>query len=83
VRKAFLYRLYPTEAQAHAAQGQLAVACELYNACLEERREAYRRVGTSLGYYDQAKQPKDLRRIRPDLGLLNFSMLQATCRPFA
>jgi putative transposase len=80
VRKAYLYRLYPTAAQALAAQGQLALACELYNACLEERREAYRRMGTSLGYYDQANQLKDLRRIRPDLGLLNFSMLQATCR---
>ena len=80
MRKAFVYRLYPTETQALAAQGQLALACELYNACLEERREAYRRAGKSLGYYDQANQLKDLRRIRPDLGLLNFSMLQATCR---
>jgi putative transposase len=80
MRKAFVYRLYPTDAQASAAQGQLALTCELYNACLEERREAYCREGKSLSYYDQANQLKDLRRIRPDVGLLNFSMLQATCR---
>ena len=80
MRKAFLYRLYPTDAQARAAAGQLAFACELYNACLEERREAYLRVGKSLGYYDQANQLKDIRRIRPEFAALNFSMLQATCR---
>ena len=80
MRKAIVYRLYPTDAQARATAGQLALACELYNACLEERREAYRRAGKTLGYYDQANQLKELRVLRSDLAVLNYSMLQAVCR---
>jgi putative transposase len=80
MRKAFVYRLYPTTQQAQALTGQLALACELYNACLEERREAYRRAGKTLTYYDQANQLKAIRQIRPEVAALNFSMLQATCR---
>jgi putative transposase len=80
MRKAYVYRLYPTTSQIQAMTGQLSLACELYNACLEERGEAYRRVGKSLSYLDQANQLKEIRRIRPDLGALNFSMLQGICR---
>src|SRR5437764_5621695 len=78
--KAYLYRLYPTEEQAHALQRQLDVARELYNACLLERREAYRLAGLTLNYYAQANQLKEIRRIRPDVASVNFSMLQALCR---
>ncbi len=31
-------------------------ARELYNAALQERRDAYRMAGKSLNYYDQAHQ---------------------------
>jgi transposase len=78
-RKAYLYRLYPTDEQAHALQHQLDVARELYNACLLERREAYGMAHLTLNYYDQAKQLKDIRQIRPDFASVNFSMLQQTC----
>src|SRR5579864_434383 len=80
MRKAFLYRLYPTDDQQRSMASQLALNCELYNACLEERRAAYRCLGTSLHYRDQANQLKDIRRMRPEFAALNFSMLQATCR---
>jgi len=77
--KAFSYRLYPTNAQARAMQRQLDVARELYNACLEERREAWKHA-VSRTYYDQATQLKDLRLLCPDVASVNFSMLQAVCR---
>src|SRR5712692_4668171 len=80
MRKSFTYRLYPTQAQAVEMQRQLDVARELYNACLEERREAYRRAGKTLTYYDQATQLKDVRLLCPDVATVNFSMLQAVCR---
>jgi len=80
VKKAYLYRLYPTEEQAALVQQQLDVARELYNACLLERREAYRMAGVTLNYYSQANQLKEIRQIRPDLASVNFSMLQAICR---
>jgi putative transposase len=80
VKKAYLYRLYPTREQRALLQQQLDVAREVYNACLLERREAYRMCGTKLNYYDQANQLKDIRRDRPDVAAVNFSMLQAICR---
>jgi putative transposase len=80
MKKAYVYRLYPTDEQGHALQRQLDVARELYNACLLERREAYRLAGLSLNYYAQANQLKDIRRDRADIAALNFSMLQAICR---
>src|SRR5436190_11301230 len=79
-RKAYLYRLYPTPEQARALQEQLNVAREVYNACLLERREAYRLAGLTLNYYAQANQLKDIRRDCPDVAAVNFSMLQAICR---
>src|SRR5712692_5653795 len=77
--KAFVYRLYPTRAQAAEMQRQLDVARELYNACLEERREAWKR-GVSRTYYDQANQLREIRQLRPDVASVNSSMLQAVCR---
>ena len=80
MKKAYLYRLYPTEEQAALVQQQLDVAREVYNACLLERREAYRMAGVTLNYYAQANQLKAIRRDRADVAAVNFSMLQAICR---
>jgi putative transposase len=80
MKKAYLYRLYPTAEQATLLQRQLDVARELYNACLMERREAYRMAGVTVNYYVQANQLKDIRRDRPDVAGVNCSMLQAICR---
>ncbi|MFL5700579.1 MAG: helix-turn-helix domain-containing protein [Ktedonobacteraceae bacterium] len=40
--KAFKYRIYPTKQQEQALLKTLALCRELYNASLEERKEAYR-----------------------------------------
>src|SRR5947208_12052769 len=80
MKKAYLYRLYPTKEQATLLQQQLDVAREVYNACLLERREAYRMAGVTLNYYAQANQLKAIRRDRADVAAVNFSMLQAICR---
>src|SRR5256714_14940649 len=80
MHKAYVHRLYPTDEQARALQQQLNVARELYNACLEERREAYKKAGKTINYCHQANQLKDIRRDCPDIATVNFSMLQATCR---
>ena len=80
MKKAYLYRLYPSEEQAALLQQQLDVAREVYNACLLERREAYRMAGVTLNYYAQANQLKAIRRDCADIAAVNFSMLQAICR---
>ena len=79
MRKAYRYRLYPTEKQANLLTGQLAEACRLYNGALQERRDAYRIAGKSLGYLDQAAQLKEIRA-NGDLGLANFSCCQDVLR---
>jgi putative transposase len=79
MRKAYRYRLYPTRTQLAALDVQLEAARSLYNAALQERRDAYRTFHTSLNYYDQANQ---LKAIRADgsLGLANFSACQDVLR---
>ena len=42
MRKSFQYKATVSPSAARKADGQLALCCELYNAALEERREAYR-----------------------------------------
>src|SRR5712691_9127541 len=79
MRKTYKYRLYPTAAQTAALEGQLGEACRLYNAALQERRDAYQRGGLSLNYYDQANQLKDIRTAG-HLGLANFSAAQDVLR---
>jgi putative transposase len=41
VLKALKYRLYPNKATEPKLEWVLARCCELYNAALQERREAY------------------------------------------
>ncbi len=59
--KTFKYRLYPNRAQSEALTGQLSAACTLYNAALQERRDAWKMGHVSLMFYDQAKQLKAIR----------------------
>src|ERR671914_668599 len=79
VRKTFQYRLYPTKKQAAMLDDQLAEACRLYNAAVQERRDAWNMRKTSLTYYQQANQ---LRHIRAagDLTLANYTSCQDVLR---
>lgn len=79
MRKTSKYRLFPTDVQAQALEVQLGEACRLYNAALQERRDAYQRSGLSLHYYDQAKQLKAIRSAG-SLDLANFSACQNILR---
>ena len=79
MRKTFKFRLHPTKAQASSLDGQLDEARRLYNAALQERRDAYRTAGKSLSYYDQANQLKAIRA-EGSLELANFSAAQDVLR---
>src|SRR4051812_46143353 len=78
-RKTFRFRLYPTKAQTNLLTGQLGEACRLYNAALQERRDAWRINRQSLNYYTQANQLKEIRA-NGDLSLANFSTCQEVLR---
>src|SRR3954451_19299237 len=78
-RITYRYRLNPTRAQAEALTVQLSEACRLYNAALQERRDAWRINRESVNYYTQANQLKEIRAAG-DLTLANFSACQNVLR---
>ncbi len=79
MRKTFKYRLFVTKAQDELLKEQLGEACRLYNACLQERRDAWRINRESVNYYTQANQLKEIRA-NGDLTLANFSACQDVLR---
>ena len=79
LRKTFKYRLYPTRLQGLALEGQLTEACVLYNAAVQERRDAWRMGQVSLNYYHQANQIREIRAAG-DLDLANYSACQDVLR---
>jgi putative transposase len=52
VKRTFKYRLYPTSTQATALDWTLARCCELYNAALQERKEAWNACRRHPNFYD-------------------------------
>src|ERR687897_788097 len=80
MRRAYKFRLRPTARQHVALEKCLALHRELYNAALQERRDAWRLRGTGIFYGDQSAQLKDIRAARPDLAAWSFSSQQATLR---
>ena len=64
--RAFNYPLLPNQVQEATLVGWLNRCCELYNASLQERRDAWQRQGVSVGRYDQFKELTALRAADPD-----------------
>jgi putative transposase len=80
VRKAFKYRLYPTNWQEQALADMLETHRRLYNQALAERKTAWEERGESVSYGDQSAHLKDARTTNPYLACTNFSSCQATLR---
>jgi putative transposase len=81
VRRAYKFRAYPTRPQEGRAARLLRDHCDLYNAALEERREAWQMRRVSIGYGDQSAQLKDIRAADPDgQGRHSFTAQQQTLR---
>ncbi len=81
MRRSFKFQLRPTAKQAVALGQMLADHRALYNAALQERRDAYRHPSkTTVRYGDQSGQLKDIRAYDPDQARWSFSSQQATLR---
>ena len=61
LRRTYRYRIYPTARQRLALEAQLRFACELYNAALEQRRDAWRSQRRALNYVTQCRELTDVR----------------------
>ena len=80
MRLSFKHRLYPNRAQAEALTGMLGAFCDLYNAALQQRFEAYRRRGLTLRYGQQAGELKAVREADERLACFSFSAEQQVLR---
>jgi putative transposase len=64
--KAYKFRISPTQKQSGKLEWILRRCKELYNAALEERREAYRMNGVSVSYQMQANQLPAIKELREE-----------------
>ncbi len=80
MRRAYVFRLRPTARQHIALSACVDAHRELYNAALQERRDAWMHSKTRINYGVQSAQLSEIRRIRPDQGVWSFSSQQATLR---
>ncbi len=67
IKKSFKFRIYPTKAQVDKLEMTLSLCRELYNAALQERRDAWDLNRVSISYFDQQNQLKEIKSIREDL----------------
>jgi putative transposase len=81
VRRAYKFRAYPTQPQQKRSVQLLADHCDLYNAALEERREAWRMRKVRIFYGAQSAQLKEIRAgDRDGQGRHSFTAQQQTLR---
>jgi putative transposase len=81
VRRSFKFLLRPTAKQSDALAAMLGDHRDLYNAALQERRDAYRHPSkTTVRYGDQSGQLKEIRVTSPDQARWSFNSQQATLR---
>lgn len=79
--RAYKFLLRPTRRQEQALAEMLRDHCSLYNAALQERRDAYRHVSrTRVRYGDQSAQLKHIRAEVAEHARWSFSSQQATLR---
>ena len=76
MRKSFQYKAKLSPSAARRAEGQLALCAELYNACLQERRDAWQRAGVSVTAAMQMKQLPEIKRLRPEFSEIGSQVLQ-------
>lgn len=76
LRRAYKFRLYPTKQQAEILFWTLNRCRELYNAGLQERKEAYKYAGKSISYYEQKRDLPEIKEIRPEYNDIHSQVLQ-------
>jgi putative transposase len=77
MRRAYVFRLRPNARQHIALAACVEAHRELYDAALQERRDAWAHSKTRIYYTDQSA---DIRALRPDVAVWSFSSQQSTLR---
>ena len=79
VHRVFRYRLYPNITQHRTMKEWLGVCCELYNAALEERREAWK-CDVSVSYFAQCRSLTEIRRDLPQVKAVPVAVAQSALK---
>ena len=76
--RSYRYRLSPTSAQARRLESWLTLTRELYNAALQERRDAWTKQRRSVALYDQFRALPAVRDVRPEFDAIPIVVLRGT-----
>jgi putative transposase len=76
VRTTFRYKLKPTPEQERAMAWVLRRCRELYNAALQERREAWQKCGVSVTAATQSTELPGIKEVRPEYHGVHSQVLQ-------
>lgn len=78
--RTFTYPLRPTRDQIAKLEGYLNVCRNLYNAALQERREAWRIAHKGISYNEQSRQLTELRHMDADLAAVPIEIERSPIR---
>src|SRR4030095_11840918 len=78
--KAYKYKLKTNAKFVARCAATLNTCRELYNAALQERRDAYKVNGLSINYHAQAVQLPQIKQVREDVSEVHSQVLQDTPR---
>jgi putative transposase len=76
LRKTYKYKLIPTPSQERAMAFVVRRCCELYNAALQERRDAWQKCGVTITVADQSAQLPEVKEVRPEYRDIHSQVLQ-------
>src|SRR5689334_8130291 len=76
VRKTFKYKLTPTPEQERAMAFVVRRCRELYNAALQERKEAWEKCGVGVTLASQSAQLPDIKEARSEYRDVHSQVLQ-------
>ena len=79
-RRTFQYRLYPNRQQHEKLQATLEACRELYNAGLQERRDAWSSHRKGIGYVARANPLGEIKAMRTDVAAVHSQVLQDVLR---
>ena len=74
--KAYKYKLQPSAKVIAIFESWLVLLSELYNAALQERRDAYRINHLSINYKSQANQLPEIKKDRPEFAHIHSQVIQ-------
>jgi putative transposase len=76
VRKTFKYKLLPTPEQEQTMAFVVRRCRELYNAALQERRDAWQNCGVSISCARQSTELPSVKAVRPEYHDVHSQVLQ-------